>query len=244
MSITFVSALYNIYNFKEVQDILLKNTKDLLDQNYKLIMYVDEFNYNALITIGMSDNVRLIKYPIENINIYNMIISNKNLKLPIQRDEKKDTLEYMALMNSKVEFILKSLDIIDTEYVAWIDAGITKVFSDKQSFSKLNCKLNGSNVSNKILIPGCYNIKLNFPELCSGVRWVFLGGFFACNKNVIPNFYNLCIKVIKFFMDHSMMVWEVNIFAYIHSTHENVFNWYYGDHNNSLSHIPSEYIEN
>src|SRR5258708_12268244 len=131
MNITYVSALYNIYNTNKFSDTLSINVQNLLSSNLKVYLYVDDFFYNVIKQLKVNDNIKIILKPINELIIYNCIINKKDtLTLPNNRCHEKDTCEYMALMNSKIEFIKYTLPLIDTPYIAWIDAGISKIFKN------------------------------------------------------------------------------------------------------------------
>jgi len=162
MNITFVTSLYNIYNNNTVSDRLAKDVEKLLSSNIKLIIYVDSFFFDVIKNISVGDNITIIKFPLAQIDIYSSIINEKEkLSLPVKRNIEKDTCEYMALMNSKIEFLLRSMSLIDTPYIGWIDAGISKIFSNSIEIFDLISKMKIVDLDN-ILIPGAYqkNISL------------------------------------------------------------------------------------
>ena len=241
MNVTYVSSLYNLYTDTVFSDILLKNVQFLLNTNLKLIIYVDEFFHDKFKSLQISDTITVILKPIHELIIYNKIMS-KNLQLPPNRNIDKDTIEYMALINSKIEFVNYALKLIDTPYIAWIDAGIAKVFNDKiKSFNNLE-KLNIVYLDT-ILQPGCDNVKLTFDDLAKGVSWVFLGGFFICPFDKVKLFYEKSLYHVNKFMDENKIVWEVNIWVDIYNENPSFFTKYYGDHNDDMVVIPNEYIK-
>jgi len=234
MDITYVTCLYNIYEKETVSNLLLENFYKLAALDIKLVVYVDEFFYNIL-----KDKYKVIKLNLEDLEIYSKIIK-ANPKLPEKRNLEKDTLEYMALMNSKIEFLKKTQ--IHTKYIAWVDSGINKIFKNKDSINKLTqleiYKLD------KILIPGSYKKNLNFQNLTNNIWWNYLGGFFISKKENIENFYNLSIKSVNEFLENNYIAWEVNIWAKIK---EDIFDWYKANHNDTILDIPNtklRYLKN
>ena len=227
MNITYITGLYNIFN-NGYSKILEENFNKLLQQNIKLIVYVDQYFYDIL---PKRDNI--IKLELQELKTYSLII-NKNPKLPKERNI-QDTLEYMALINSKIEIVHRSLNLIDTEYVAWIDAGIFKIFKNEINLSTIEIY----NL-NKVLIPGGYQKNLSFENLTNNVWWNYMGGFFVSNKHMIENFYNLSLNSINYFLENDYIAWEVNIWANIK---ENIFEWYHSSHNDSIINIPIKFAK-
>lgn len=245
MNITYVSGLYNIYESNNISARLAHDVALLVKQNIKLILYVDEFFFSVIKNMEMSKEIIIIKLPPFQIKIYSKIIERKDsLILPERRNKEKDTCEYMALMNSKVELVKKSLSLINTPYIAWIDAGISKIFKMDDTFSRI-CDLNIIDLDN-IIIPGSYLKKLSFEDLNKTIWWNYLGGFFICNVNIVSDFYNACSKSIDTFLDKNRIAWEVNIWVHANDTYQEnthkLFEWYHGDHNDSIINIPSKYL--
>lgn len=243
MNITFVSALYNIYNDNKVSDRLTKDVLKLLGSNLNLIIYVDSFFFNVIKDISYKDNIIIIKCPLTKISIYSNIIKQKNkLTLPSMRNIEKDTCEYMALVNSKFEFLLKSISLIETPYIAWIDAGISKILSNPEDMFNSISKYNIENLDT-ILIPGAYQKDISFKDLQTNIYWIFLGGFFICAKDIINKFYFSLEETIKKFIQYNSIVWEVNVWVELSKTMK-IFEWYKADHNDTMFIIPEKYISN
>jgi GR25 family glycosyltransferase involved in LPS biosynthesis len=242
MNITYISGIYDIYANRTFSNLILKNVTLLFKQPIHLVIYVDPIYKDTIENIEKSKTITIIYMPLSELTIYNLIIGKKDiLKLPTHRNYEKDTCEYMALMNSKIELIQRSLPYIKTEYCGWIDAGISKIFKNiHTSFSNI-CTMNVTNIDT-ILNPGCYKKDLSFNDLCQTIWWNFLGGFFICNCTFVPTFYTQCLTAVHTFLDNGYIVWEVNVFCYIMKQYPETFVWYSGDHNDSLTNIPQQYI--
>lgn len=240
-NVTYVSALYKCYDFSSQR--LLKDVVMLLKQDLNLIIFVDEFYHNELSKLYIAPSIRIIKHDLSKLTIYNMIMENKNLlKLPIHRNEQKDTHEYMALMNAKIEIVKLAQEYTDSPYLAWIDAGSSKmIYKPDISYEKLK-KLNIKSGLD-IIIPGCYLYDLKFDNLLNGVWWHYLGTFFACERHIIDTFYQYSMNSIVKFLTKSVAIWEVNVWIDICHQYPNLFKWYVADHNDSFTVIPSEYLE-
>lgn len=244
MNVTYVSALYDIYNKHNVSQKLIEDVQDLFNCPIKLYLFADSFYFEKLQNLNKTSNIHIIFLPIEELHIYNLIVSNEaHLHLPENRNFEKDTIQYMALMNTKVEFLYRAVakDLVQTEYVGWIDAGISKIFSQKeQSFRKIT----HAHVSNldTVLMPGCY---LSFPslnELFSRVNWVCMGGFFICKLSFLSKFHNICLETVGFFLINKHIAWEVNVWAEIMKKYPHIFVWYKADHNDCFTNFPTNVI--
>lgn len=233
MSIVYVSALYNIYNSQTVSERLIKDFTKLISRDIRLILYVDSYYQGIIDNLKLKDNITVIHLPLERVGIYNMIIKNKNhLRLPTNRTYEKDTYEYMALMNSKIEFVYRSLSLVNSDYISWIDGGVGKMFKKDETFDKLS-KLELVNV-NKILIPGCYIRHISFDDLCRNVWWIFLGTFFICPRDQVDIFYMRSLESLGKFIINKSITWEVNIWANIMYEYPNLFQWYQSGHDDGL----------
>lgn len=241
MSITYVSCLYNIYSGNVVSQRLLADVAVLLKQNMRIIMFVDEFYHRALQSLQIGPNVTLEHLPLCNVATYTMIMSNRYfLTLPSQRNPVKDTYEYIALMNSKPEFMTRAKHMCDTPYMAWIDAGCSKLFkSPEQSFRRL-CDLVPKNI-NGVLLPGCYSRDVGFNDLCTNAWWVFLGTFFICKRDAVDKFYACALEILGFFIVQKQITWEVNAWISMRLRYGSFIGWYYALHDDSFTIIPNEF---
>lgn len=244
MSVTYVSCLYNIYNGDTVSQRLLADVAVLLKQNMRTIMFVDEFYHRALQNLQVGSNITLVNLPLSDVATYTMIMSNRYfLTLPSQRNPSKDTYEYIALMNSKPEFMSRAKQMCNTPYtpyLAWIDAGCSKLFKNpEQSFQRLR-DLNPKNI-NGVLLPGCYFRDIGFADLCTNAWWVFLGTFFVCKREAIDKFYACSLEILGFFIVQKQITWEVNAWVSMRVRHGKFMEWYYALHDDSFTNIPREF---
>ena len=130
MNVTYVSALYNIYDSSSVSTRLLNDVNIMLKQNapyficWWFLLWYDTNNIQEWFRNDCKTTYWRFTYI-------------QYIYLPCERSEEKDTHEYMALMNSKPEFLYRALLMIDTKYIAWIDAGVAKMFKNKDEEIKL-----------------------------------------------------------------------------------------------------------
>ncbi|CAH6418386.1 Hypothetical protein HVR_LOCUS126 [uncultured virus] len=243
MNVTYVSALYKIYAESETTNILINNVRDLLNQPLNIVLYVDEFYYDIITKMDKSSSVSVVLLPMKELHIYNMIIENKKyIKLPTHRTPAKDNHEYLALMNTKIEFLYRAKSLITTKYAAWIDAGCSKLFKEKEkSFDRL-VKANIKNID-KLLIPGCCVRNIPLDQLCNNVHWVFIGTFFIINSDYISEFYNLSLQSTARFLLAGYISWEVNTWVDIVNTKPDIYKWYYSGHDDKFTEFPEIYLQ-
>ena len=74
MNVTYVSALYNIYDSSSVSTRLLNDVNIMLKQKMRLILFVDDFYYDMIQIISKNDSVMIVKLHIEDLHIYNIFI--------------------------------------------------------------------------------------------------------------------------------------------------------------------------
>ncbi|HSW76386.1 MAG TPA: WlaTC/HtrL family glycosyltransferase [Candidatus Saccharimonadales bacterium] len=238
-NITFISCLYKIHDneFDNIQ-IMNNHIQHMLNSNLNLILFVDDYYHHFLQQFDVRPTVVVIKKHLKDVLIYQSIMDlQSSLQLPYQRNPQKDTCQYMALMNSKVEFLHLACHVVKTDYIGWIDCGIGKIFKDNTTFEKLaNYQITHLN---QILIPGCYDIRhISYNDLIQHIYWVFCGGFFILPIHFCHDFYQLCYKYVKSCLSKNMIFWEVNLWILIYQDYPHLFCKYVGDHNDSIISIP------
>jgi hypothetical protein len=175
--------------------------------------------------------------PLNSFQTFSELVSAKGAKLPESRNLGKDTLEYIALMNTKVEMIWRAIPYMTSEMdtICWIDAGITKIFTNFQEIRKKLESLQTFDFSKKekILMPGCW--KLNqIPISTDAVYWRFCGGFFIVPKVAIDQFQKECKTKLSELVLKNQITWEVNVWAMIEQLCSELFEWYSADHNDTI----------
>src|SRR5579862_1353129 len=195
MNITYITALYNICEDKEIDDSLWKNILMLFYSNIKLIVYVDEIYHKFLSRFTIPHNVTITTKPLSDITIYKKLSANLSKS---QRDQCKN---YMAFANSKIEFSLCGLSQCKTDYIAWIEIDIAKDFvNPNDAFNNLS-KLKIHNLST--ILQHCTENKR------------FSGLFFICNRLVVQDFYDKSLFHIEKFFSRDKLLWEIDIWDLI-----------------------------
>ena len=230
---TFVSAIFDIYNNKDDEVDIRKSKQKRLDRFeelaktgiqivlfccpvYELLlqpMLAKYSNVKLLFVIKFQD---LLAYKIIN-NYENKF--QKQLTLPFNRSEIKDTREYMILMNSKAEFIRRAIEanIFNSQYFCWIDFSILYMFPEREApLAKLKHISNQAGFNNKkcIIMPSC-NQKNNNDYL-NEINWRFCGGFFVGDKESLLEFTATAINMFYIFLSiTNKLIWEVNYWNWL-----------------------------
>lgn len=202
----------------------LKNKFNELENSYKNLKVIQSISINKL---------ELYKIGQENSELCN---------LPDNRNEVKDTKNYMFLMLAKLEFLKKTIDLnpYNSDYFCWFDFSLTYIFKDMN-----NTLLKIKNISNTkfkddfIYIPGCWNFKINnLDYLSNNIVWRFCGGFLIGDKKSLTQFYTISHNNFLIFLNETQkLVWEVNYWAWLEGIGLISPIWYLADHNDSIVNI-------
>ena len=226
----YVSAFLNINNNDELK---LENEyfyyfNKLVKLELPLILFLDT---------SFSKYGNYLKNNYKNISIIyidiNDLLFDTTLHLPIDRNIKKDTKEYIQLMNNKIIFMERAmnLNLYNTDYYAWIDFRIFHIFKNYTIVSQKLKELTTIKYTKNAYFPGS-SIKSEY--IVNRINWRYLGGFFILNKN---NIIKLKEETIKIISELNVFLWEVNNWAIIEYLNRFDFGWYAADHNDSILNI-------
>ncbi len=248
MKVTFVTSFIDAYNKNVVQGKTLDWRFDHFEKIAKLNLNIYLFITQNLYDIYYE---RLLQYPnvyvsvfkMEDLWIYNTIMNQKdNINLPENRTIQKDTIEYITLMNLKIEFVKKVVDKnpFHTSYFAWIDFNINHVFKDYENTYNYLKNFQNNLTGHFLFLPGCWN-KYESPHIILyQIHWRFCGGYFIGDRDSIINFYNQYYNYLPEFLNqYKKIVWEVNFWTWLENEKNMHFDWFAADHDDSIVKIPS-----
>jgi hypothetical protein len=151
----------------------------------------------------------------------------------------KDTLKYMIIINNKLDFMKKAIEInvFNSTQFIWVDFGIAHInngLSDIE-FSQIIVNLK-NNVYNKVRIGSIWELTQQLEDYYIGqdniytqVAWVFAGGVFGGDVESLLQFEKVsrekCLQVIK---EKGNIMWEVNVWFMIYLKNKELFSRYYG----------------
>jgi hypothetical protein len=230
----FVTALY------AVRDSYVQPLKEQFQTLLTLIPY--DTHVYVWTDQDLSDiyhpHLHVLFSPLSAFETYTLCMK-PGLHLPERRSHTKDTQEYMALMNTKLEFIQKALPhlVSDIKTVAWIDCGIARVFQNKDNVKKQLEAISKYpwNLS-KMLTPGCWPL---VPVSSIHVHWRFAGGFFLIPVSKVEFMVRLSKAQIQILVNmKKTMLWEVNVWAMIEEKTPQFFHWYKANHDDTILNVP------
>jgi hypothetical protein len=233
---TYVTALYNIHTPDSRNHSALQNRIDLLCKLFlldsKIIAFLDP-EYTGLINESLYPNVKCIYRSLDTFLLWRKC-HEKSLDLPTSRNTGKDTVEFLALMNTKIEFVKEALEYCTTPIIGWIDGSIYHIVQDEEKVKRSLEKQ--AYVKNQIKVPGPNRLSPHATPidiLANQIQWKFCGGIFQGKKETILKFYEKSLEVLGRWIERGRLTWEVNLWIEI-ANEEELFDWVYGDHNDSM----------
>jgi hypothetical protein len=237
--IAFVTALYEIRPGYWSQ---------LLEQFERLVAVLEQTG-DAQIFVWTDRGHQISKHPhvsvlnasLSAFETWSQIMRNRDhLKPPRYRNLNKDTVEYMALMNCKAEMLWRVWPFVGNTGVqglAWIDAGIMKIFRQDVSDAFRRIQTSPS-PSSGIVIPGCWSFSPS-RETREAICWRFCGGFCVVPLALVDRFYWETRRVMLEGALKGRIVWEVNVWAELEKDVGDLFRWYPADHNETILNLPN-----
>lgn len=221
--ITFVSAFLCGEMAKHSRDDYRARFLQLADTGVHIVLFLDR----KAEWVSFPPNVRVIQTQLEDTWV------GKNIPvdaiLPPSRSP-PDTREYMMIINSKPEFVLRASEINpwNTDWFAWIDFGIGHVFRDPvRTYERIRTLVPPTTPC--IRTAGIWS---HIPEdLFHGVCWRFAGGFFLIHKTQIEKFHEAAQASIL--RSLPKFAWEVNIWADVERNGMDL-GWFRADHNDTV----------
>jgi hypothetical protein len=225
--ITFVSSFIHGINSKRSYDTYKLHFDRLVATNIPIVLFLDIRS-----SWTFPDNVHVIHISIEDTWVGKNV--TEDVILPQVRSP-EDTLEYMKIINSKTEFVLRAsqLNIFQTEWFAWIDFGINHVFQNPSTLERIR----------NLTVPTFPCIKTagiwnTIPEnLFDRVCWRYAGGFFLAHSTFISQLHYQAISSIQRNLPN--FAWEVNTWTDIERNGYDL-GWFPSDHNDSIIPFTSE----
>lgn len=248
-NITFVTCFIKIYDYeyddKQTFEKRLELFNIILKSKINICIFISQ-EYKELFEMYSRENENLKIGGILNIDDLEFTKIGKSIgitNLPLNRHPLKDTVNYINLMNSKIEFLNNAINknVFNNEIFCWLDFSIVKIFKDyKYCIEKLKYFSEKKFIDDFICMPGCWDFKTNdINYLSNNVNWRFCGGFFIGSSNKMQEFYNISINYYRDFLcQTNTYTWEVNYMAWLEAN--NLINpiWYYAVHDDSIINLP------
>ena len=101
----YVTCLYDIYNKSEKMAEYIKLFTPLAQSDLTIHLYTS--NDLAHHFKNYPNNIKVFIVPLKHLEFYTLCMKEKT-EMPNERNPDKDTREYLSLMNSKVELLMRS----------------------------------------------------------------------------------------------------------------------------------------
>lgn len=205
----------------------------LITLSASLLLYVDSFFAPLVEPLTKGSKVQIHPLEFHDLQTRRDILS-ANPQMPMHRNEQKDTLQYMCLMNAKAEVVAAAVAAghVTTPFVAYIDSGISKVFKSPETIKEIET-LSFRDIP-FLLVPGCHTPQsISRDQLANQINWSYSGGFFVLPTERAAEFASLHRAAIETFLVESRITWEVNIWTYWLTGRPDVI-WYSGPHNDLM----------
>jgi hypothetical protein len=252
--VTFVTCYVNIY---ENEPFSHKNIpwrieqfEFLADLGIKICVYGDETTLPYLEESAKKfPNVKIMTMdiPYKETPIYKECLT-EGLNMPERRFEKKDTVEYMALMNAKIEFVNDSAvkNPWNSRIFSWVDFSMAYVFGNKgESLPYLKMLSERNFIDTFFAIPGCWQPipPNNCSAIVNNIHWRFCGTFFIADRDSMMRFHRIYRENYPIFIrEQNKLVWEVNIWAWLEANTDWGAQWYDSDHNDRIIRMPEHFF--
>ena len=228
-----VTSYYDMYNKPEKFIEYFSLFYDIGISGIPIILFTEPLLVKKFRILPSS--VKVVGMPLHLFELY-LIGSQYNRELPNKRNASKDSVDFLSLMNTKIEFILRASEICTDDTFIWVDFGILKIIQNTDRFiNKL--RVVNSQSFDKITIPGCWAMGRGFSV--EEVNWRFCGGFIVVPRKHIQTFYEHSTNVLKDFCTNPIykLTWETNVWTLVeYFACKDIIQWFFADHNDSIIH--------
>lgn len=217
--LTFVTAFYPTRTDVDLVSYW-SQFHQLVSTGVPILLFLDP----AHPPVDLPDTVRVFRRPLQRI-----LPEGVEPQLPAHRNVPKDTVEFMTLILHKLYFLAEACDETDASHLAWIDFRVFHVFkfpelAKTKIRALMRCSFRGLT---KLLSPGCWAPCPTF-DITSTVCWRYCGGLVLGPRDAIRPAWHRQMELVHTHLP--VLAWEVNYWSRM----DDVFEWYAGDHNDSL----------
>lgn len=181
-----------------------------------------------------------------NVRVANWLVPDKSflapltekgvpVVLPIKRNEKKDTVDYMCVQLMKLPLCASMsgglVSYVTTPFIAWIDFGIFHMFKDISGATAMlrditYGSLTASLPRDRILSPGCWDAG-TYP-IWKSICWRHCGSFLLGARELFVGAAAAQAELVR--LNLPGLTWEVNYWNEL----ERLFHVYKADHNEKI----------
>ena len=250
-NVHYVSVL--VYNPTDPSSVekRLEWLRDLLEVKLPLTLFIDLAFHERVVgtqwfQVGDHPELRMIPWSLEDSETWARCLGAapmNPLKLPEERNIGKDTEFFLALMNAKMELVAAVAEEVATPFVAFLDAGIGKIFKDPVgSFGRLK-ELEIREDFSGVLVPGCWSPgAVDLENLSRKICWMYCGGFFLTPRGEAAGAAQAAARALQGFLSRGCLTWEVNVWVHMATVAgAPVMRWFAADHNDTMTMVPAHF---
>lgn len=157
------------------------------------------------------------------------------IELPANRNMNKDTVEYLCIQLSKLEYLDMAREFTTDPFLAWIDFAVFHMFKDKEACSEyIRTIAKSAFPKEKILAPGCWPAgQYDWNSVC----WRFCGTFLLGHRDLFNGAYKEQMRLVYAQLPH--LTWEVNYWAQM----DHLFQFYSANHDDTLLSHAMQFVQ-
>lgn len=212
---------------------------ELVSIDIPLYIFVSPENADEIAFLQGATNIHIEVIDKSELWVFKQL-SQKEYSLPNHRNLEKDTDDYLAISNSKVELVARVIEHNPwkTQHFAYIDFNITYLFWEKmKTYTYLHQMAKRTFFDKMLIFPGC---SAHIPiekvwDLADSIYWRFCGGFFAGDADSLKQWWkDYQVYFVEYLDIYKKLTWDVNIWAWIESVKRWQPKWYSANHNDSI----------
>ena len=206
MNVTFVTAFFKQANMYYSVEHYFKHFEQLANTGVQILLFLDE----TLQDYGTELCCKFPNVTVPECATLDISCLPENIELPVVRNDKKDTAEYMIIQLQKLHLLSKARLYTDRPFLAWIDFGIFHVFRDKDACTQ---KLRDIEISlfqtEQIYSASCW--PRGTYDIWNCICWRFCGGFLLGHRDLFDAAYQEQTRLVQ--ENLPRLTWEVNYWA-------------------------------
>ena len=241
ISTLFVSAFLDLHEDRSKDKSVVtcfQHFKNLASSKIPILLFLSKSYEDYYRKLGPLPNVRMEFMELDQLQTFYDVPESSVLLT--NRTVHHDTRNFMILINGKIEFVKRALDIVpEAKHVAWIDFSICHVFRNREDTLAHLSMLGQSRLKDRVMaIPGCWNRGIG--DVINGVCWRYCGGFFLGDRESLIKWSALYRTWFPKLVQAHGLLWEVNVWTLLEQLNDSAFqpHWFKADHNDSIIRVP------
>ena len=237
----FVTALLDLREDRSKDrsvEVRVRHFMQLASSGIPLILFLSR----SYASYTFPANVQVVRLEFEDLPLWKRLRGH-TVRVPSQRTPHHDTPPFLILMNSKVDLVLKAMDLApaSVSHYAWIDFNVTHVVKTGLGpfLNRLQMLANSRFRTPALFFPGCWDKGAGAGDEFDTILWRFCGGFFLGDRASLEQFGTLLREKGWPALLDKGLTWEVNLWAYLENKQGFAPTWYKADHNASIVAVPS-----